>query len=215
MPLFQLNHTLWFPPVTESLEDGLLAIGGDLSVKRLLEAYKRGIFPWYEGNTPLWWCPDPRFVLFPNELKVSKSMQALIRKNVFQFSINKNFKSVIHYCKTSPRKGQDGTWITDEMEQAYIQMHTNGYAISAETYLNDELVGGLYGVRLGGIFFGESMFSKVSNASKFAFIQLVEYLQKEGVVLIDCQVYTEHLERLGARFIDRESFINTLKNYVN
>jgi leucyl/phenylalanyl-tRNA--protein transferase len=215
MPLFQLNHALWLPPVTESLEDGLLAIGGDLSVKRLLEAYKRGIVPGYEGNTPLWWCPEPRFVLFPNESKVSNSMQALIRKNVFRFSINQNFKSVIHYCKTSPRKGQHGTWITGEMEQAYIQMHTNVYAISAETYLNDELVGGLYGIRLGGIFFGESMFSKVSNASKFVFIQLVEYLQKEGVVLIDCQVYTEHLERLGARFIDRESFINTLKNYVN
>jgi len=215
MPLFQLNHTLWFPPVTESLEDGLLAIGGDLSVQRLLEAYKRGIFPWYEGNTPLWWCPNPRFVLFPDELKVSKSMQTLIRKNVFQFSINKNFKSVIHHCKTTPRKGQDGTWITDEMEQAYIQMYIEGYAISAETYFNNELVGGLYGIRLGRIFFGESMFSKVSNASKFAFIQLVKYLQKEGIVLIDCQVYTEHLESLGARFIDRENFITTLKNYVN
>jgi len=192
------------------LDDGLLAMGGDLSTERLLLAYKNGIFPWYEGDVPLWWCPDPRFVLFPDELKVSRSMRKLFRKNVFEFTINEAFEDVIHHCKNVKRVGQSGTWITDEVEQAYITLHKKGIAHSAEVWLNNELVGGVYGVRLGNIFFGESMFSLVNNASKFAFINYIHQLQKENVVLIDCQVYTEHLESLGARMIPRKEFTKLL-----
>ncbi|WP_298299172.1 leucyl/phenylalanyl-tRNA--protein transferase [Hydrotalea sp.] len=214
MPLYQLNETFWFPPVTESLEDGLLAIGGDLQIPRLLNAYKNGIFPWYEGNTPLWWCPDPRFILFPDELKISKSMRSVFRKNIFDFSINNAFESVIQYCKITKRNGQDGTWITDSMQQAYIQLYREGWAHSAEAWQNEQLVGGLYGVKMGNVFFGESMFSLMSNTSKFAFISLVQQLKEEGIVLIDCQVYTEHLESLGARFISRNAFIELLSTNI-
>jgi leucyl/phenylalanyl-tRNA--protein transferase len=210
MPLYALNERLWFPPVDQSLEDGLLAIGGDLNTERLLLAYKNGIFPWYEGDVPLWWCPDPRFVLFPDELKVSKSMEKLLRRNAFEFTINKAFEQVIHYCKNIKREGQLGTWITNEVEQAYIELHKKGFAHSAEVWLDSKLVGGVYGVRLGNIFFGESMFSLVSNASKYAFINYVLQLKKENVHLIDCQVYTEHLESLGARMIPRKEFIKLL-----
>jgi len=210
--VFALDEQLLFPPVELAEPDGLLAIGGDLSVERLLLAYRSGIFPWYEGDHILWWCPDPRFVLFPSELKVSKSMKQLIRKNVFDFTINKAFKEVIQECKKIKRSGQQGTWITDEMEKAYIRMHELGWAVSAEAWKNDELVGGLYGIRLENIFFGESMFSKETNASKWAFMKLTEQLKSEGIKLIDCQVYTEHLESLGARMISREEFIKTLKN---
>jgi len=210
MPLYALDDHLWFPPVGQSLDDGLLAMGGDLSTERLLLAYKNGIFPWYEGDVPLWWCPDPRFVLFPDELKVSRSMRKLFRKNVFEFTINEAFEDVIHHCKNVKRVGQSGTWITDEVEQAYITLHKKGIAHSAEVWLNNELVGGVYGVRLGNIFFGESMFSLVNNASKFAFINYIHQLQKENVVLIDCQVYTEHLESLGARMIPRKEFTKLL-----
>ena len=212
MSVFALDEQLLFPPVELAEPDGLLAIGGDLSVERLLLAYRSGIFPWYEGDHILWWCPDPRFVLFPSELKVSKSMKQLIRKNVFDFTINKAFKEVIQECKKIKRSGQQGTWITDEMEKAYIRMHELGWAVSAEAWKNDELVGGLYGIRLENIFFGESMFSKETNASKWAFMKLTEQLKSEGIKLIDCQVYTEHLESLGARMISREEFIKTLKN---
>jgi len=210
--VFALDEQLLFPPVELAEPDGLLAIGGDLSVERLLLAYRSGIFPWYEGDHILWWCPDPRFVLFPSELKVSKSMKQLIRKNVFDFTINKAFKEVIQECKKIKRSGQQGTWITDEMEKAYIRMHELGWAVSAEAWKNDELVGGLYGIRLENIFFGESMFSKETNASKWAFMKLTEQLKSEGIKLIDCQVYTEHLESLGARMISREDFMKILKN---
>lgn len=214
MPLYALDNRLWFPAAGEALEDGLLAIGGNLSTERLLLAYRNGIFPWYEGNTPLWWCPDPRFVLFPNELKISKSMQQLLKRNAFTFTVNKAFEQVIHQCKNTSRKGQQGTWITNEVEQAYTELYKKGFAHSAEVWLNNELVGGLYGIRLGKIFFGESMFSLVPNASKFAFISYIQQLQKDDLQLIDCQVYTEHLESLGARMIPRSSFINLLNRYI-
>ena len=215
MPLYALNNRLWFPPQEEALDDGLLAIGGDLSIRRLLLAYENGIFPWYDGDIPMWWCPDPRFVLFPAELKVSKSMKQLFKRNAFEFTINKSFFAVINHCKKVKRSGQDGTWITDEVELAYRKMHEFGYAHSAEAWLNGELVGGLYGIRLGKVFFGESMFSHVSNASKYAFISYAMQLKKENVQLIDCQVYTEHLESLGARMIPRTDFIALLQTLIN
>jgi leucyl/phenylalanyl-tRNA--protein transferase len=188
-------------------------MGGDLSPQRILLAYENGIFPWFEGEIPLWWSPDPRFVLFPDQLRVSKSMQKLIAQNAFQFTINKHFEGVIHLCKTTTRADQQGTWITDEVEAAYTELHRMGYAHSAEAWYKNELVGGLYGIKLGKVFFGESMFSTVSNASKYAFIQFVEQLKKEGIQLIDCQVHTDHLESLGANMIKREKFIELLKTY--
>ena len=214
MAVYALRNELIFPPVHLAEPDGLLAMGGDLSVERLLLAYKSGIFPWYEGDVPLWWCPDPRFVLFPENLKITRSMQQVIRKNTFRFTINQDFASVIHHCKTSPRPGQAGTWITDEVERAYSRMHKAGFAHSAEAWLNDQLVGGLYGIRLGKVFFGESMFSHASNASKFAFIKYVEHVCSEGVALIDCQVYTPHLESLGAQMIPRQQFIQLLNQLL-
>jgi len=210
MPLFALEQELIFPPVSLAEPDGLLAIGGDLSTGRLLLAYRSGIFPWYEGKHILWWSPDPRFVLFPDELKVSKSMRQLIRRNAFDFTVNRAFESVIASCKTISRPGQDGTWITEEVREAYGRLHRMGVVHSAEAWHHGELVGGLYGVRLGRAFFGESMFSKQSNASKYAFIRYVEQLRSEGVELIDCQVYTEHLESLGARMIPRVEFIERI-----
>ncbi|MFT3702585.1 MAG: leucyl/phenylalanyl-tRNA--protein transferase [Agriterribacter sp.] len=214
MPLFALQSELIFPPVELSQPDGLLAMGGDLSVDRLLLAYKSGIFPWYDGDVPLWWSPDPRFVLYPDELKVSKSMQQLLKKDAFHFTINTNFKQVIHNCKSVARNNQHGTWITDEVEKAYGLLHEKGYAHSAEAWLSEELAGGLYGIRLGKAFFGESMFSKQSNASKFAFIKYIQQLKLEGVQLIDCQVYTAHLESLGARMISRKKFMEELNRLI-
>ena len=210
MALFVLDDKPWFPPVEEALEDGLLAIGGDVSPERLILAYQKGIFPWYDGDTPLWYSPDPRFVLFPENLKVSKSMQAIIRRGEFRFSIDEAFPEVIRSCKQLQRRGQDGTWITDELEASVIRLHQMGLAHSAETWLGDELVGGLYGIRMDSTFFGESMFSKTSNASKYAFIQYVQHLRQEGVTLIDCQVYTQHLESLGALMIERREFLEWL-----
>lgn len=212
--LFALDHTLSFPPVDLSEPDGLLAIGGDLSINRLLTAYRGGIFPWYEGDTPLWWCPDPRFVLIPSELKVSKSMRPLLRKGVFSFTVDKDFPAVIRACKQTPRRDQEGTWITDEVERAYTELHRLGHAHSAEAWQDGVLAGGLYGIRLGNVFFGESMFSRVSNASKYAFISYVQQLQTEGVALIDCQVYTAYLESLGAHMIPRAEFIARLRELV-
>ena len=211
MPLTVLNEKLWFPPVDQASADGLLAIGGDLSTERLLLAYRSGIFPWYnEDEPPLWWCPDPRCVLFPGELYTSKSMQQLFKRKAFTFTTNKAFADVIHQCAQT-RKLKEGTWITTEIEEAYTTLHQMGNAVSAEVWQNDELVGGLYGIRIGNIFFGESMFSKVPNASKYAFISFVHQLQKEGVVLIDCQIYTPHLESLGARMIPRKEFMNIVE----
>lgn len=195
--------------------DGLLAIGGDLSPERLLLAYRSGIFPWYEGDHILWWCPDPRFVLFPEDLKISKSMKPLLKRNEFEFTTNKAFAQVIHACKKIPRPGQLGTWITDEVEKAFIRMHKLGHAHSAEVWKDGELAGGLYGVRMGKVFFGESMFSKQSNASRYAFIKYTEQLKEEGVEMIDCQVYTEYLESLGATMILREDFIRLLQELID
>lgn len=214
MAVFALDAQIRFPPVTQAEPDGLLAIGGDLSVERLLLAYRSGIFPWYEGKEILWWSPDPRFVLFPDELKVSKSMKALLKKQAFAFTLNHDFKAVISHCKSIFRPGQQSTWITPAMKLAYTHLHELGYAHSAEVWLNGALVGGLYGVRIGKAFFGESMFSKVSNASKFAFISYVEWLKQDGVQLIDCQVYTEHLESLGARMIPRQEFIARIHQLI-
>lgn len=214
MPLHFLDESLWFPPVEQALDDGLLAIGGDLSVERLLLAYRSGIFPWYDDEVPLWWCPDPRFVLFPNELKVSKSMKQLLKKNTFEFRINTAFEEVINNCRKTPRKDQHGTWITDDVADAYTKLHHLGYAHCAEAWTEGKLVGGLYGIRMGNIFFGESMFSHQSNASKYAFIKYVAQLQMEHVKLIDCQVYTEHLESLGAKMIDRKQFKTLLAQYL-
>jgi len=214
MPLFALDKELVFPPVHMAEPDGLLAMGGDLSPERLLLAYKNGIFPWYEGEHILWWCPDPRFVLFPDELKVSKSIKTMLNKNQFEFTINKAFAQVIHHCKEIKRPGQQGTWITDEVEKAYCKMHELGHAHSAEVWKAGELVGGLYGIKLGKAFFGESMFSKASNASKYAFIKYVQQLTKEGIELIDCQVYTEYLESLGARMIQRKEFLRLLTSQI-
>ena len=214
MPLFALDNELVFPPVHLAEPDGLLAMGGDLSSERLLLAYRNGIFPWYEGDTILWWCPHPRFVLFPDELKVSKSIKTLLNKNELKFTTNKAFAQVIHHCKETKRPGQDGTWITNEVEKAYCRLHELGYAHSAEVWKNDELVGGLYGIKLDRVFFGESMFSLESNASRFAFIKYVQELKNEGIELIDCQVYTEYLESFGARMIDRENFTSLLQQLI-
>jgi len=214
MPLFVLEKEHSFPPVHLAEPDGLLAVGGDLSIDRLLIAYSKGIFPWYEGKHILWWSPDPRFVLYPNEIKVSKSMKQLLKQEAFSFTIDHAFDMVISNCKTIRRKGQLGTWITNDVKKAYTLLHKNGFAHSAEVWKDGELVGGLYGVKLGKIFYGESMFSKQSNASKYAFIKFVEYLKNNGVELIDCQIYTEHLETLGARMIRREEFTKYLKQLI-
>ncbi len=220
MPLFALDKQLIFPPVQLAEPDGLLAMGGDLSTERLLLAYQQGIFPWYEGDIILWWCPDPRFVLFPAELKINKTIQALLKKtgsnleNRFEFTTNKAFAQVINCCKETKRPGQEGTWITDEVEKAYTLLHQLGYAQSAEVWSDGELVGGLYGIKLGKVFFGESMFSKVSNASRYAFTSYVQQLKKDGIKLIDCQVYTEYLESMGARMIERKEFSRILKELI-
>lgn len=215
MPLFVIEKEFSFPPVHLAEPDGLLAVGGDLSVERLLIAYSNGIFPWYEGKHILWWCPDPRFVLLPHELKVSKSMRQLLKQNSFNFTINKAFELVISNCKTIKRPGQTGTWITNDVKKAYTDLHKAGFAHSAEVWKNGELVGGVYGVKLGKVFFGESMFSKQSNASKYAFIKLVEKLKTEGTEIIDCQVYTEHLESLGARMMPRDEFCGKIKSLIH
>ena len=213
--MFLLSNELYFPPVTEADEEGILAIGGDLSTQRLLLAYRNGIFPWYSDDEPIiWWCPNPRFVLFPDEIKISKSMRAVIKKQTYSFTINNCFNNVIKNCKTINREGQSGTWISEEVIDAYTNLHNLGYALSAETWKNNKLVGGLYGVKMGNIFFGESMFSLSPNASKFAFIQLVKHLKNEGVKLIDCQVYTTHLESLGAKMIDRNDFMRLLEQHL-
>lgn len=204
-----------FPSVELADADGLLAVGGNLSFERLLNAYKNGIFPWYnEGDPPCWYSPDPRFVLFPSRLQVSHSMKPVLKKNEFKFSIDQDFAGVIKNCRKAKRNGEPGTWISNEIEDAYTNLFKKGFAHSGETWKNNELVGGLYGVQLGSVFFGESMFASESNASKFAFINYVKLLEKQGVKLIDCQVYTAHLESLGAEFISRKEFIRLLKKLI-
>ena len=206
--MIQLDkRELSFPDVKYADDDGALAYGGDLSEARLLLAYKSGIFPWFSGNVPLWYAPDPRFVLYPEELRVSKSMKVLLKREAFRVTMNQDFPAVIRACKTTKRDGQRGTWITRDMENAYIRLHKAGWAHSVEAWNGDRLVGGLYGIRIGAMFFGESMFSHESNASKYAFISFVQRMEAEEIGLIDCQVYTPHLESLGARHIPRNSFM--------
>lgn len=209
--MYFLLNELFFPDVSEADEYGILAVGGDLSPERLMLAYRSGIFPWFDNDEPiLWWSPPERMVLFPSELKISKSMRNILNRNVFKVTYNKDFRGVISNCSQISRQGQEGTWITAEMIEAYVKLHELGHAKSVEVWQNDELVGGLYGVDLGHVFCGESMFSKVSNASKVAFISLAQNLEKRKYKLIDCQVHNDHLESLGAREIDREDFIEML-----
>ena len=206
-----LSNKIEFPTVEEASKDGLLAIGGDLSPERLILAYKSGIFPWFEEGQPiLWWSPDPRFVLLPDKIKVSKSMKQVLKKTNLRVTRNKSFDRVIDACSDERRSGQNGTWITKDMKQAYIELHNLGYAISVEVWDENELVGGLYGIDIGNkIFCGESMFTKVSNASK---IGLITFIQESNYKLIDCQVFTEHLESLGAENISRNEFINIISH---
>jgi leucyl/phenylalanyl-tRNA--protein transferase len=192
------------------MDDGLLAIGGDISPERLLLAYQQGIFPWYNEDLPLWWSPDPRFVLFPDELRIHKSMRSIIQKNVFSFTVNQSFSEVLHHCSNSPRSQQDGTWLNRELIDSLIVLHQSGHAHSVEVWQDSKLIGGLYGIKVGRVFCGESMFSFVSNASKFGLIHYVHQLKSEGIQIIDCQVYSEHLASLGARMIERKKFMEYL-----
>lgn len=211
--MYVLTKDLIFPSVEEADKMGVLAIGGDLSAERLLLAYQSGIFPWFEDNDPiLWWSPNPRMILFLNEFVVSKSMRNIINRNIFKVTFNQDFRNVIINCSKVKRNGQNGTWISDEMVDAYCNLHELGIAKSIEVWQNNELVGGLYGIDLGHIFCGESMFSTVSNASKMAFIALVNYLKENNYKLLDCQVYNEHLESLGCREIARNDFMAILKS---
>jgi leucyl/phenylalanyl-tRNA--protein transferase len=210
--MYFLSKELFFPPVSEANSDGILAIGGDLSPERLQLAYKSGIFPWFEEGEPVfWWSPNPRMVLFLDELVVSKSMRNILNRNIFKVTFNQNFRAVISNCQKIKREGQNGTWITNDMMEAYCKLHELRIAKSVEVWQNEELVGGLYGIDLGHFFCGESMFSKVSNASKVAFITLANQLKKDNYNLLDCQVYNEHLESLGCREIEREKFMRILK----
>ncbi|NNE31620.1 MAG: leucyl/phenylalanyl-tRNA--protein transferase [Winogradskyella sp.] len=204
-----LDQKIEFPDVSEASAEGLLAIGGDLLPERLIHAYSKGIFPWFEQDEPLlWWSPDPRFVIYPEDLKVSKSMKQILKKSVFKVTYNKAFKAVISNCAKAKRNNQAGTWITDEMVKAYNKLHDLGYAKSVEVWQNDTLVGGLYGIDLGNeVFCGESMFAHVSNASKVGFITFV---QNSNYQLIDCQLHTKHLESLGGKHITRNDFLKFL-----
>jgi len=207
-----LNDHLVFPPVESANEEGLLAVGGDLSFERLLLAYRSGIFPWFNDDALiLWWSPDPRMVLFPNEVKQSKSMRKVMRSGQFSLTKNQCFSEIVERCARQERKQQEGSWITRNMKQAYGNLFEKGFARSYEVWEGQELVGGLYGVDLGHVFCGESMFSKASNASKFALIHLCQDLISEGYELIDCQVHTDHLESMGAREIPRAEFMKYLK----
>ena len=211
--MYFLTKDLFFPPVQEASPEGILAYGGDLSPERLLLAYENGIFPWFEGYQPiLWWSPNPRMVLYFEELIVSKSMRNVLNRKTFEITFNKNFREVISNCQKIKRDGQFGTWITNDMIEAYCKLHELGIAKSVEVWQDGILVGGLYGIDLGHIFCGESMFSKVSNASKTAFISLVAQLKREGYRLLDCQVYNDHLASLGCREIEREVFMGILKS---
>ncbi|MGZ5196413.1 MAG: leucyl/phenylalanyl-tRNA--protein transferase [Kaistella sp.] len=206
------SHEISFPdPEFTDSESGLLAVGGDLSPERLLFAYQLGLFPWFnEGEEILWWCPDPRFVLVPDEVKISKSMKKILRDGVFTFTENKCFREVMTQCKNAYRKDQDGTWISDELIESFTKLHEHGFAKSFEVWQNEELVGGFYGVQIGKVFCGESMFAKVSNASKAGFLNFI-LQHKNNLELIDCQIHSEHLESLGARMIPKKEYLQILK----
>jgi leucyl/phenylalanyl-tRNA--protein transferase len=208
MPLFRLTEDHLFPPPHYAEPDGLLAIGGDLCPKRILLAYRLGIFPWYSSDSPiLWWSPDPRLVLFPRELKISKSLRRVLKKKTFRVTFDHDFRGVIEGCADVRRKDGEGTWIVPEMIEAYHRLHELGYAHSVESWHEGELAGGLYGVALGRVFYGESMFARRTDASKAAFVHLVELLLQWKFSLIDCQVTTSHLRRFGAREIPRHEFL--------
>jgi len=216
MTIFALTDELIFPDPGLANEDGLLAVGGDLSLERLLLAYQHGIFPWYDEHSPiLWWALNPRMVLFPNKFKISKSLRRLINKGIFEIRIDRNFKEVLDQCSLVPRKDQDGTWITDEMKNAYVNLFDHGFAHSVEVYLNQELVGGLYGVAIGKIFYGESMFHLVNNASKVAFFYLIQKLNSLNYNLIDAQMETPLIKSLGGELIPLEAYRAILKSSID
>ncbi|WP_396156527.1 leucyl/phenylalanyl-tRNA--protein transferase [Flavobacterium sp.] len=211
--MYFLSKDLYFPPVDEASYEGILAIGGDLSVARLLLAYRNGIFPWFNEDEPiLWWAPTERMVVAPSIYKVSKSIRNLLNQNKFKVTFNQNFPEVILGCQQIERKGQDGTWLSDTFIESYTKLHDMEIAKSVEVWQNNELVGGLYGVDLGHVFCGESMFSKVPNASKIAFVTLINYLKESNYKLLDCQVHNDHLEKLGAFEISRETFMKVLNS---
>ncbi|MBL7114808.1 MAG: leucyl/phenylalanyl-tRNA--protein transferase [Kiritimatiellae bacterium] len=208
MPVYMLSDTPVFPPPEQAEPSGLLAVGGDLSLERLHAAYTQGIFPWYSEDDPiLWFSPDPRMILWPDKLHVPTSLVRVLASKRFHVTFDKDFAGVIRACQEANRPGQDGTWITDEMREAYTCLHECGHAHSVEVWQEDKLVGGLYGVRTGRCYSGESMFTRVPDASKVGFVHLVRKLQDEGVVLIDCQVHTDHLARFGAELIPRDEFL--------
>jgi len=212
--IFNLPKEIIFPPVELAEPNGVLAIGGDLSAERLIAAYRHGIFPWFsEGSPILWWSPDPRFVLYPNEIKISRSMKRIMSRDFFNVTYDTAFRDVISNCRRR-RKNQNDTWITDEMEKAYIELHIMGFAHSVEVWHNGALAGGLYGVSIGRMFFGESMFTNISNASKAALITLSVKLQSLGFNCIDCQVYTEHLNSMGGRSISRDDFMSLIASSI-
>ncbi len=208
-----LTKDLYFPPVDEASYEGILAVGGDLSTERLLLAYRNGIFPWFQDEEPiLWWSPPDRMVVVPQMYKVSKSIRNLLNQKKFEITFNQCFEDVIRSCQQIDRKDQEGTWITEDIIASYTKLHEMGFAQSVEVWQTGELVGGLYGVDLGHVFCGESMFSKVPNASKIAFVTLVQYLKEQHYKLLDCQLHNDHLEKLGAFEISRETFIRVLKS---
>ena len=214
MILLNPNEISFPDPALLESDSGIIAVGGDLSVERLYFAYQLGLFPWYNpGEEILWWCPDPRFVLFPKDLKVSKSMRKVLRDEVFTFTENKCFRKVIEECKNTFRKDQDGTWLSDELVNSIVKLHEAGIAKSIEVWQNEDLVGGFYGIQIGKVFCGESMFSKVSNASKAGFIQFIQSNQ-EVLELVDCQIHSDHLESLGAKMISKKDYL-TILNYTN
>ena len=215
MPIFRLTRELAFPPPSLSMPDGLLAIGGDLSVERLLLAYRSGIFPWFsEGDPILWWSPDPRMLLFPGEFHLSRRLERTIRQGVFEVRMDTAFEPVVAACADARGPRRDSTWITRDMQTAYSRLHREGYAHSVETWQDNELVGGLYGVSIGACFFGESMFSRVSDASKVATAALVRQVTRWDFPFIDCQLHNPHLERLGAREVPRAEFLHLLHQHA-
>lgn len=210
--VFQLDNELWFPDPRLADEDGCLAVGGDLSVDRLLLAYQHGIFPWYsfrENKEPVWYCPHQRFVIFPNEIHISHSMRTLMRKEIYNFSVNKNFEGVIRECSRL-RFDEEGAWLGDDIIRAYTELHRQGFAASVEVWEQDKLVGGLYGVNIGQAFFGESMFSLVPSGSKLALVFLARYFGQMGGKLIDCQLETAHLRSMGGRFISYDEYMKII-----
>ena len=212
-PIYESNYH--FPDPSLADDTGVICIGGDLHSQTLIHAYSIGIFPWFNETEPIiWWCPNPRFVLYPANLKISKSMKQLLKKEAFSVTYNQCFEEVISHCKKIPRKNQEGTWITDEMLSAYTTLHKTGYAHSVEVWESGKLVGGFYGIKIGACFFGESMFSTTSNASKYGFICFVQSFSEE-IKIIDCQIHTSHLESLGAELIKRSTFLDELDKYLH